>query len=252
MISYEYTEVNRIDVPHKYMYTSYQGSDFLEAYFLDRLKRLKRFQQVKEKNHENRVGLSLYLKVFITLKEFLDRDFTNEFDETLKSTIDWKNIIKIGGSLSDTVDIDILILSSFNIDDEIDSENLLISLLDCQLNRDEESLVKIWIDRLVQRFEVTKKIYERYPANLRKGEGRYDIVRLYWLFAQSLSLFYCTTKSIKYLSTLLKVTDLLCSLDEELLNKEVPIHGLPSVLLVELLSVKKLSKTIDEVNFDIT
>jgi len=251
MIDYEYTEVNRLDNPHKYMYTSYEGSDFLDAYFLDRLKKLKRFQQIKGQEYKSRVDWFLQSKTDTVLNGFIDRDFSNEFDESLKSTIHWKRIIKADDLLSDNVDADIVNLSSFNIGNEIDSENLLISLLNCQHNRDEESLVKVWIDRLVQRFEVTKKLYERYPVNFRKGKGKDDIVRLYWLFALSLSIFYCVTKSVKYLSTLLKVTDLLCSLDEELLKQEIPPQGLSSVLLVELLSVKLLSKTIDEVNFDI-
>ena len=56
------------------------------------------------------------------------------------------------------------------------------------------------------------------------------------------------------MSTLLKVSDLLCSLDEGLLNQSqgVSPQGLSLILLVELLSVKLLSKTIDEVNFEFT
>jgi len=250
VINYEYTEVNRIDNPHKYMYTSYEGSGFLDAYFLDRLSKLKNLQQKKGGSYKNRAELSLHSKAVVVLKSHLDRDFYDEFGKSLKSTIDWESAIKKDNLLSDNVDFDKVALSSFNIDNEINSKNLLISLLDCQLDGDEEGLVKIWIDRLVQRFEVTKKLYERYPVNFRKGEGKNDIVKLYWLFALSLTLFYCATKSIKYLSTLLKVTDLLCSLDEELLRQETPPQGLPFILLVELLSIRKLSKNIDEVNLD--
>ena len=76
------------------------------------------------------------------------------------------------------------------------------------------------------------------------------MVQLYWMFALSLILYFCATKKIKYMSTLLKVSDLLCSLDLELLNKSLPSQGLSLILLVELLSVKLLSKTIDEVDFE--
>jgi len=168
----------------------------------------------------------------------------------LKAIIDWKISIKLDGSLVDNVDGNIIDLSSFNISSEVNSENLLVSLLSSQLNQGNESLIKFWLDLLVQRFEVTKKLYESYPVNFRKGEGRNDIVRIYWLFALSLSLFYCVTKSIKYLSTLLKVTDLLCSLEENPLNKNIPPQGLSLILLVELLGVKLLSKTIEEVDFE--
>lgn len=250
MMDYEYTEVNCLDNPHKYMYSSYEGGDFLDAYFRDRLGKLKSFQQLKKQRYKNRFDLSLQSKVITFLKNFLDSGFSEEFDKTLKLAVDWKSIIKAGDPLTENIDTNILVLSSYNIGNKVDSGNLLMSLLGCQLDGDEEELVRIWINRLVQRFEVTKKLYERYSVNFRKGEGKNDIIRLYWLFALSLALFYCSTKSIKYLSTLLKVTDLLCSLDEELLNREIPPQGLSTVLLVELLSVKMLSKNIDEVNFD--
>jgi hypothetical protein len=250
MIVYEYSEVNRLDRPHKYMYTSYQGSNFLDAYFSDRLKHLKSFQQIKGGKYKNKVDLFLHSRAAIVLKNFLDREFSDEFDELLKAIIDWKISIKLDGSLVDNVDGNIIDLSSFNISSEVNSENLLVSLLSSQLNEGNESLIKFWLDLLVQRFEVTKKLYESYPVNFRKGEGRNDIVRIYWLFALSLSLFYCVTKSIKYLSTLLKVTDLLCSLEENPLNKNIPPQGLSLILLVELLGVKLLSKTIEEVDFE--
>ena len=70
MKDYEYTEVNRIDSPHKYMYTSYQGSDFLDAYFKDRLKYLKSFEQVKWGGYKNKVDLSLQSRVTIHLNTF--------------------------------------------------------------------------------------------------------------------------------------------------------------------------------------
>ena len=37
MIQYEYTEVNRLEKPHNYMYTAYNGREFLDAYQKDRL-----------------------------------------------------------------------------------------------------------------------------------------------------------------------------------------------------------------------
>ena len=117
---------------------------------------------------------------------------------------------------------------------------------------DNNSLIKFWLDLIVQRFEVTKKIYESYPHNFRNGEGRSNIIQLYWMFALSLILFYCKTKNIKYLSTLLKVSDLLCSLDEKLLSDEIPAQGLSVILLVELLSVKILTRNINGVEIELT
>jgi|APSaa5957512535_1039671.scaffolds.fasta_scaffold38983_3 hypothetical protein len=250
-MNYEYTEDNRLDSPHKYMYTPYQGSDFLDAYFRDRSKYLKRFEQVKKiEGYQNKIDLSLHSKVAIDLNGFFDRKFSNKVYESLKLLIDLDGRVELDSQLSHKTNT--MALSSFDISGNINSENLLRSLLDAQLDKGNESLIKFWLDLLVQRFEVTKKLYESYPANFRKGEGRDNIIRLYWLFALSLTLFYRDTKNIKYLNSLLKVTDLLCSLSEKLLNKNIPIQSLSLIILVEMLSVKSISKTIEEAGFEFT
>ena len=245
MIDYEYTAVNRLDTPHKYMYASYQGGEFLEAYFRDRLKHIEDFKQTQDWQYKNKVDLSLHSRAVIFLKAFIDGEIVNELDESLRAIIDWKSIVKVNDSFVDNVDTNIFSLSSFSIRDAVNSKNLLISLLHSQLNNEDDSLVKYWLDLLVQRFEVTKKIYESYPSNFSKGEGNSDTVILYWLFALSLTIFYCYVKNIKYLSTLLKTTDLLCSLERATLRQKIPPQGLSLVLLVELLSVKELSPTIE-------
>jgi hypothetical protein len=252
MIGYEYTEFNRLSNPHGYMYSSFQGSEFIDSYFIERLKKIKKFQHLKEKKYKSNVDFFLYSKAAAVLNDCLEVGYSSELDLSLKSSFKWKVPFHSNDFLLDIDDSDILDLSSFNIKNELNTESLLVSILDYQLNKNENSLLKIWIDRLVQRFEVTKKLYESYPYNLSKGEGNNDILNLYWLFALSLTLFYDSTKNIKYLSTLLKITDLLCSLDVDELWHKIPIKGLLSVLVIELLSIKLLAKKIDEVNFDFT
>ena len=116
-----------------------------------------------------------------------------------------------------------------------------------QLVDSKEILTKEWLDYLVQRFEVTKKIYKIYLPGFRKGNGETDIIRLYWLFSLSLTLYYAKTKNIKYLSTLLKINDLLCSLGSYFIRK-VPIQGLELVLLIEVDSIKSLARSIKGVD----
>ena len=244
MIDYEYTAINRLITPHKYMYTIYQGSEFLDIYFKNRLANLKRFKEIKKKNYENKIYLFLCTEANTFLKEFLDREPTYE---SLKAIIDWKETCEIDKF---NIDDEAQALSAFNINKKVNSESLLISLINNQLNKSNEKLIKFWLDLLVQRFEVTKKIYKNYHINFRKGEGESDVVQLYWLFALSLTLYFCATKKIKYINTLLKVSDLLCSLDDKLLSQSIPPQGLSLILLVELLSVKYLSKNIDGVNHE--
>ena len=120
--------------------------------------------------------------------------------------------------------------------------DLLHSQIAVQLTSAHDANTKIWLDRLVQRFEVTKKIYETYLPGFRKGAGDNALVRLYWLLALALSLFYARSNQIKYLSTLLKVCDLLCSLPENMLHEAIPEHGLSVVLAAEIVGVQLLAE----------
>ena len=95
-------------------------------------------------------------------------------------------------------------LSSFSIKKEVEIESLLFSLINSQLNQKNTKLVKFWLYLLVQRFEVTKKIHPNY--------------------------------------TLLKLSDLICSLDTKHLVKFVPKDTLSMILLIELLNVKLILK----------
>lgn len=239
MNSYEYTEVNRLQEPHKYMYTPYLGVKFVNSYFSDRLKHLKRFQENYKAMDDQSVDSYLYMGARNILNDLLQKEV---------SELDNKDVSR-GVSLPNK-NIKIEDLLFFHTGDEIDTELLLASLVYAQINHKKDELVKEWLDHLVQRFEVTKKLYIRYPEGFRKGEGAADKVRLYWLFSLSLSLYYANTQSIKYLNTLLKVSDLLCSLENDVLVDTIPLQGLSMVIQVEMSYVRSLSDRIEGVDFD--
>ena len=113
-------------------------------------------------------------------------------------------------------------LSSFSIRNDIETFHLLQSLVRSQVDCDNYNLIKFWLDKLIQRFEVTKKIFEVYPQNFGKGKGKSSTVYLYWVFSLSLILHYDFTANVKYLNTAMKVVDLLCSLDEIQLVDNIP------------------------------
>ena len=99
---------------------------------------------------------------------------------------------------------------------------------------------KIWLDHLVHRFEVTKKLYEEYLPGFRKGRGHNNLIKLYWLFALVLSIYYSETYQIKYLNTLIKVCDLITSLPFKDLTRDIPKFGLDLVLSSEIVFVQIL------------
>ncbi len=223
MENYEYTEVNRLEKPHNYMYTPYFGVEFVQSYFDDRSKNIEKFKA--RKGEQNIETIDAYFCTASTLKLEKDQKLLPvNFQENVENIV------------------------SFNLKNKIVTEKLLTSLLVSQLNNENEKLIKEWLDRLVQRFEVTKKIYETYLVGFRKGRGSTDMVRLYWIFALLLTLYYSETKNIKYLNTLLKVNDLLCSLGDDLIRK-IPIQGLELVLSVETEGVQLLAKNIEGLSF---
>ena len=59
---------------------------------------------------------------------------------------------------------------------------------------------------------MTKKLYTEYPPGFRKGNGANDDIGLYKQLAIVLALAYVQNQNLQYLSTLLKVNDLLLSL----------------------------------------
>jgi hypothetical protein len=98
------------------------------------------------------------------------------------------------------------------------------------------------MDRWLQRFEVSKRLYEVYPPGFRKGEGSTEDIRLYWLLGLGLALFHAQEDHVRYLSTLLKVCDLLCSVSLERLTDAIPDGGLAVVLAAEITAVEVLAQ----------
>jgi len=220
LVTYEYTEANRFLNPHSYMYTHYLGVDFLQAYVNDRSKNIKFFKSTKHDGKVNEID-----KYFYSAAKFILEEGTNPLAYDIKKYEEY--------------------LRSLSQMTEISTVKLLESLIHIQLSKKVRFNTKSLIDFLVQRFEVTKKIHENYHSKeLRYGSGDNTIVRLYWLFSLLLSLFYAETKNIKYLNTLLKVNDLLCSLNHSLLVN-LPSRGVEFILKNEVRNIIKIENNME-------
>jgi hypothetical protein len=136
------------------------------------------------------------------------------------------------------------------IDESIETEELLRNLLLCKLRGHSDRAFIFWLDKLIQRYEVSKKIYKSYMKILRVGHGKFDDVKIYWLFGVVLSMQYNDTNKIRYLSTLLKVIDLICSLPKEKLINEIGAARLFFLLSYERASILNLleKKGVNSVN----
>jgi hypothetical protein len=108
----------------------------------------------------------------------------------------------------------------------VDTAELLASLNLAALNADLEqfSKIKLWIDRLVQRFEVSKRLYDIYvlrDGHLKAESGSsFRKVSLYLEFGELMVAAYCVSRDLPYLNALLKALDTLSAIRAELLEHE--------------------------------
>lgn len=182
-MKYPYTSDNRLDAPITYTYAKFGGGEFLTAYVDDRRQAMAR------------IGQTLQDLPADEMAQLLRRELMLLASRQPNGTCD--------GAAT---------LAKLEIDQALDTADLLGCLLAAQLADAREPAVTPWLDRLVQRFEFTKKLYAGYRPGFRKGEGEVGRVALYLTLAVVLCLRYHAGGQLKYLSTLLKLTDLLCSL----------------------------------------
>lgn len=239
-MTYIYTQYNLLDKPNTYMYTPFQGYALLESYLSNRISIIK---QLKEWPYEtDKFDEYLVCRAYLVLEEQIN-NLTPHAVGLLHSYLDTippdiarnKDCEEVISKLTKSLEL-------MTVMNHVNTLELIRSLIAVQLAENYQTQAQEWLDRLVQRFEVTKKIYEVYQPGFRKGDGEYKNIILYWLFALALCLQYSKTQRLKYLNVLLKVCDLLCSAPKGLIGKEVPVNGLALVLATEAVSVCLLAQ----------
>jgi hypothetical protein len=206
-MSYKYTSRNLLDEPHNYMYSEFKGEDFLSEYLENRINFL---WNLAPNDHNEFTGL--------------DKHVLNQAYNILTPKKN-ANLLRIPEafipkSYSNLPTLQKIVSPhSFTIKEKIETFELLEAILQNYLL--ERSLSHdVWLNRIVQRFEVTKKLGKYYLPGFRKSEGGYDDIRLYQVLSIILAFSYSQSKELQHLSTLLKVNDLLLSLPRALLNFE--------------------------------
>ena len=246
-MEYKYTDLNRIESPNNYMYANFSGEKFIETYQKNRLSSIVRFKNLSQKSKSDPKDIFFCYQFFLVIKDFLGHNF-NELEDIFFLKITNLKITEKG--LIDSSKYKPEPIESFKVKDVFFTENLLSAIIFCQFNGSNRSLVKYFLELLIRSFEVQKKVYEKYSNGVINGNGASNIVYIYWLFSLSLSIFYIQNKDIKYLNTLLKISDLLCSLDDDLIDTKLHINGLILVVFFESNAIKLLLNNYQESNFD--
>lgn len=210
-MKYPYSSDNRLEAPISYTYAEFGGGEFLAAYVHDRRQATARIGQ--------------------TLRDLPADEMAQLLRRELVSTASEPNGACDGAAT----------LGTLQIERAIDTAQLLSCLLAAQLAETREPAATPWLDRLVQRFEVTKKLYAGYQPGFRKGEGDAGRVALYLTLALVLCLRYHADGQLRYLSTLLKLTDLLCSLPVASYASENLATRLGLLISAEVAAVRALA-----------
>lgn len=236
---YRYSQKNRLEEPHHYMYTPFQGGKLLTSYHSSRLDLIR---DLTMSSQINEALDAVFLIHALSIVEYRFNQTSSDIAERLWALLKVDNFKMANNATEDKVTVLANRLIAFTLSESVKTQDLLNALISALLICGAKLDTKIWLDRLVQRFEVTKKLYETYQPGFRKGEDSSTKIRLYWLFALALSLYYLKYNEIKYLSTLLKICDLLCSLPKDALENTIPILGLKLVLIAEIFSVQLLAE----------
>lgn len=91
----------------------------------------------------------------------------------------------------------------------------------------------------VKKFEVRKRIFEKYDLKLSPLTKSYNVHELYILFAVVINHAYMRTQNLFYLNCALKLGDTLLSISELLVNR-ISLELVSYTTELELMSIRKL------------
>jgi hypothetical protein len=95
-----------------------------------------------------------------------------------------------------------------------------------------------WLSIFIKKYEVSKKIFTQYDSKMKKIGNDYKKIENYLLLSANLAIFYKHSGNLKFLNTLLKLNDTLCSISKKITQKNLPLFYLS--LKIELEEVKNL------------
>ena len=97
------------------------------------------------------------------------------------------------------------------------TDRLIADLFVSLTRGDKRAIIWLQIDKLLQRFEVSKRLHGEYNANWRPIDpSDYEHNERYLLFAELINLAFETSGKLQYLNTLLKCMDTLTAMAAKL------------------------------------
>ena len=197
-MGYEYCLEDRIQNPHLYMYTKYEGRPFLDEYFGVRADCMDRLAWA----YEARYGEADLRDVDGCLDEITKE--AEQRDANGPGLWFGKNV---GNGPAATTEI---------LEDAL-------YLIWRSGGADRRNKVRAFLNTLTAKFEVFKRLFSFYDRSVRKVGDDYEDVSCYILFALCLGAWCRGEEDLKFLNTALKVNDLVCSVIDR-------IHACPDIM----------------------
>lgn len=248
-MEYTYSAENRLRDPCSYMYTPFEGEVFFRGYFYARRMCRDRLEKIVPGNGE-RAGfgkeiLELGMKELAGYLGKLEPGMRVKVESFLPPVVIQgqkgrpKTADQAAGAPGDAGHPG---LEDIGEAEKITTLTLIKNLLAVLGSGTDHQMehVKNWIDKLMQKFEVTKRIYATYPSMSKRGCGSYEDMTLYALLTLLLALYYGKTGNLKYLNTMMKLNDLLCSVKESVKEDLVATTACYLSLLFEETYVREL------------
>ena len=225
---YKYSNFDRLKVPNSYMYTEYIGNQFIEIYYQNRQSIINFYQSDEYRNTLNNKNLHIMNKLKFQINKFIDKfeiaykdfNFTDEDKSLSEIQIPYKGEI-------------------LNREANIDINEVLNYVIYDFNNSSSEFSRKLYLNKLLRKFEVRKKIYRFYDQNFRESYGRFDDLEIYLKLKIALIIYYTESLEIQYLNTILKISDTLCSQSFSLL-KTLPYKLHLMAIQSELILIKQI------------
>jgi len=221
-MNYNYCDENILQSPQKYMYTKFGGIEFLKSYYQQRLKIINKIYSYTQGDNES--NIKLHDDLISGVVNYISTEKIKLLNEDLYSYILNQSLLC---SVSNETSQEI------NVKEKIKTDDLLRKIILILSHSKGEKSALIELDQLIQRFEVTKKIYSEYKPGFKKGSGDNQNLENYWLFGIALCYANFNKINLKYFNTLIKVCDLLASLEIKILLNQITKKGLLLLFIIE-------------------
>jgi hypothetical protein len=233
-MTYPYCKKNILENPERYMYTEFKYEIFFRDFFLNRkiiINDCYDYKNAPTDLNDNCINnavreLSIFIKNNYQENFLVDRkilDFLNDY-----KYLPYKNNFT---------------KSSINFNYQLNTKFLLENVISSYFSNNNIEISNIILNKIIQRFEVTKKIHQEYDPDIKKGIGDNKNLELYWIFAIAICLSYIKKNNLKYLNTLLKLCDLIASQNSTFINSKISKIGVLTLFIFETQTINHLLLT---------